>query len=354
MKPPTIVTIDGESPQVHLEAIKLRCTAAQMIMIVTPGSGRREDRYNAIKQLCCQELGIPSQCVRAGLISKQNMLFSVCRNLAAQMTCKLGGALWRVKHPLESVMVIGIDTYHDPHRKSRSVLGFVASMDNKITSYCTRVYYQDVGEEISSYLRKALVYALKEYVRRNETLPARIFVYRDGVGDGDLQMVEGYEIPQLNAALDSITKDYEGDRPLMTLTVVQKRIDAKISIQSKEKFDNPPSGTIIDRTITRNNRKDFFLVSQRVDQGTVNPTHYVTLLDENEFYPDRVQVFTYLLTHLYYNFPAAIRVPAPCQVSLFLISILSNFYEKLFLFSLFPACSYGRLSYGPELYQRCS
>ncbi|XP_074597867.1 piwi-like protein 1 [Brevipalpus obovatus] len=315
MKAPTIVQIEGESPKVHLEAIKAHCIGAQMVMIVTPGHGRREDRYKAIKKLSCEELGIPTQCVRAGLISRQNMLFSVCRNLVSQMTCKLGGALWRVKHPLESVMVIGMDAYHDPHKKSGSVLGFVASIDNELTSYTTRVFYQDVREEISSSLRKALVYVLKEYVRKNDALPARIFIYRDGVGDGDFQIVEDYEIPQLHSALDSFTKDYEGDRPLITFTVVQKRIDAKISILSREKYENPPPGTIVDGIITRKNRKDFFLVSQRVDQGTVNPTHYVTLLDENEFYPDRLQVFTYLLTHLYYNFPAAIRVPAPCQLA---------------------------------------
>lgn len=39
------------------------------------------------------------------------------------MNCKMGGALWSVKIPLKNVMICGIDTYHDPSKKHRSVSG---------------------------------------------------------------------------------------------------------------------------------------------------------------------------------------------------------------------------------------
>jgi aubergine-like protein len=59
---------------------------------------------------------------------------------------------------------------------------------------------------------------------------------------------------------------------------------------------------------------DFFLVSQHVRQGTVTPTHYTVVHDSSELKPDHLQRLTYKMTHMYYNWPGTIRVPAPCQV----------------------------------------
>lgn len=50
--------------------------------------------------------------------------------------------------------------------------------------------------------------ALKDYLKFNHTLPSRIIVYRDGVGDGMLQSVVNYEVPQIIESIKSIGKDY--------------------------------------------------------------------------------------------------------------------------------------------------
>ena len=61
-------------------------------------------------------------------------------------------------------------------------------------------------------------------------------------------------------------------------------------------------------------RYDFFLISQSVKQGTVTPTHYNVVYNTmSVLTPDKLQRLTYKLTHLYYNWPGTIRVPAPCQ-----------------------------------------
>merc|ERR1712228_874955 len=79
------------------------------------------------------------------------------------------------------------------------------------------------------------------------------------------------------------------------------------------KPSNPPSGTIVDDVVTLPERYDFFLVSQSVRQGTVNPTSYNVIVDNSGFKPEHIQKLTYKLTHLYYNWPGTVRVPAPCQ-----------------------------------------
>lgn len=46
--------------------------------------------------------------------------------------------------------------------------------------------------------------ALKLWYERNSLLPYSIIVYRDGVGDGQLQALIDYEIPQIVSSLKSI------------------------------------------------------------------------------------------------------------------------------------------------------
>lgn len=77
-------------------------------------------------------------------------------------------------------------------------------------------------------------------------------------------------------------------------------------------------------------RYDFFVVSQHVRQGTVSPTHYIVVHDEIGLPPERMQVYTYKQTHLYYNWPGTVRVPAPC-----LVRITSSFvclFECLYIY----------------------
>ena len=59
-------------------------------------------------------------------------------------------------------------------------------------------------------------------------------------------------------------------------------------------------------------------------QGTVNPTSYNVVRDTSGLKPEHLQKLTYKLTHLYYNWPGTVRVPAPCQYAhklAFLVSI---------------------------------
>lgn len=49
--------------------------------------------------------------------------------------------------------------------------------------------------------------------------------------------------------------------------------------------------------------REFYLIPQPVDRGTVTPTHF-NILDKNiDLALDKIQIFTYKLTHLYYNWP---------------------------------------------------
>ena len=57
---------------------------------------------------------------------------------------------------------------------------------------------QSSKQEISDGLTACVGRAIAEYKARNkESLPERIIIYRDGVGDGQLQYIHEHELPQI-------------------------------------------------------------------------------------------------------------------------------------------------------------
>ncbi|XP_078658725.1 piwi-like protein 1 isoform X2 [Branchiostoma floridae x Branchiostoma belcheri] len=282
----------------------------QLVVCIFPTS--RDDRYSAVKKLCCVDSPVPSQVINAKTISMQQKLRSVTQKIALQINAKLGGELWALEIPLKNIMVIGIDVYHEAKKGVRSVAGFVASTNRELTRWYSRTCFQLPGQELMDGLKLCLTAALKKYHDVNHELPERIFIFRDGVGDGQLTTVAGYEVDQLrDCARYFGGQDY---KPKLAVVIVQKRINTRIFAEyNRGSLDNPRPGTILDHTVTRRDWYDFFLISQHVRQGTVSPTHYIVVADETGLKPDYMQRLSYKLTHLYYNWPGTVRVPAPCQ-----------------------------------------
>lgn len=232
------------------------------------------------------------------------------QKIALQMNCKMGGTLWAIKIPLKNVMIIGIDTYHEANMKGNSVAAFVASTNSTFTKWYSKAVIQNKKEELVNAISASMRMALTAYESANKQFPDRIIIFRDGVGDGQLQFVEHYEIPQLKTACQAVRADYN---PAITYCVVQKRINSKFMRKTPTGLVNPSPGLVVDHTITRKFQYDFFLVPQNVRQGTVTPSHYIVLQDGCDFSPDVLQRLAYKLCFLYYNWPGTVRVPACCQ-----------------------------------------
>jgi aubergine-like protein len=296
---------------------KINSQQPQLVVCIVPNTAK--DTYDAIKRTCCIDFGVPSQVVTSNILNMSNMnkTKSVITKLAIQMNCKLGGEIWGVLIPMKNIMIIGMDFYKDSAQKNSSVAAFIASIngvqDNKLncTKYFSKCHLQPRGNEFADGLQVFMTEALKKYNERNNTLPDRIFVYRDGVSDNQFDKLSEFEIPQMKSAFKAFGENY---RPKMTFFVVKKRSNARFFLKgSRNEFQNPPIGTVIDNTITKRKGKEFYLIAQSSNQGTVSPTHFHVIEDENEMPPDRLQIITYRLTHLYFNWPGQIRVPAPCH-----------------------------------------
>ncbi|KAM4616451.1 piwi-like protein 1 isoform 1-T1 [Polymixia lowei] len=280
----------------------------QMVVVVLPSN--RKDKYDSIKKYLCVDCPTPSQCVLSRTLSKPQALMTVATKIALQMACKMGGELWSVEIPLKQLMIVGIDCYHDTVAGKRSIGALVASLNQGMTRWFSKCVLQDRGQEIMDGLKMALIGALKDFHKFNNSLPSRIIIYRDGVGDGMLQSVVNYEVPQIMESIKSIGHDY---MPKLTVVVVKKRVSTRFFAHIDGKLSNPPPGTVIDTEVTRPEWYDFYIVSQAVRMGSVSPTHYNVVYDTSGLKPDHMQRLTYKLCHMYYNWQGIIRVPAPCQ-----------------------------------------
>lgn len=200
-------------------------------------------------------------------------------------------------------MTIGFDVTHDTRDKSNSFGAFVATMDlkQKVEFFSAASSHKN-GNEMSEHIELHMVAAMKQFKNTHGALPERIFFYRDGVGDGQIEHVHNIEVNVLENKLKALYDRFaEGRAPKFTFIIISKRINTRIFVNQGSRVSNPVSGTVVDNTITLPERYDFFLVSQSVRQGTVAPTSYNIIRDTSGLTPDQLQMISYKLTHLYYK-----------------------------------------------------
>jgi len=343
---PAIKPVENDRTDTFLKAISEVVTPeTQLVMTVVPQ--QKSDRYAAIKKLCYMEKPVANQVVLAKTIANEKKFSAVATKVILQMNCKLGGELWACESPVKNLMVVGIDVYHA--KGAKSVAGVVASLNDYCTRFHSEVAVHSKNQELLHALPIIFLRSLNNYHDANGKYPDHIVVFRDGVSDGQMSSTKEDEAesfirmfsqvgePRFDSAKDGgaeaqvkVAEEMKkfdasapsGYNPAFNFIVVQKRINTRIfALQSDPKapgdmkVDNPESGVVLDHTVTRRNFQDFFLVPQNVNQGTVTPTHFVNLCPKRQkaLGADLVQKLSYHLTHMYFNWPGTVRVPAPVQ-----------------------------------------
>lgn len=274
-----------------------------------------KDRYDAIKKYLSVERGIPSQCFLAKHFRNEGpRVVSVCNKIAIQIASKIGGVPWSLQIPTSSkYMICGYDAWHDSLTKTRSWGAFCSSLNSNFTKWWSKADNHDQLEELSTNLANNVFEGVKKFYDVNKQLPDKIFIYRDGVGQGDFDHVYDIEIKRIKDKLIQWEKEREKKIQLAVI-IVTKRIGARFFLKKQSnQFDNPPPGTVIDSDVTRKNHYDFYLVSHSTRNGTISPTMYDVIEDDTGIQASSMQTLSYKLCHLYFNWSGAVRVPAPCQ-----------------------------------------
>uniref|UniRef100_A0A336MFC3 CSON014098 protein n=1 Tax=Culicoides sonorensis TaxID=179676 RepID=A0A336MFC3_CULSO len=304
--PPKILYTQDERDQtVVQQLIVAKNNDPQLILVIVS----KQQLYSTIKKFCCVQEGILSQIVTKRVITKPKGLRSICTKIGVQINCKLGAIPWMVQIPLDGMMFVGFDVCHDTTDKTKSFGAMVASMDmKKSMNYYSVVTPHKDGNELSSNIAINMQRCLNAYKTEHGVLPKHIIFYRDGVGEGQMKHVYDVEVTQLKSLFNQMYD--ESNMVSFTFVVVCKRINTRIF----KGTNNPNAGTVVDDVITLPERYDFFLVSQSVTQGSASPTSYNVIYDSSKVLtPDRLQMLTYKLCHVYYNWTGTVRVPAVCQ-----------------------------------------
>ncbi|XP_018800241.1 PREDICTED: protein piwi [Bactrocera latifrons] len=294
----------------------------QLILCLVPNNNA--ERYSSIKKKGCLERAIPTQVITQKSANNQRGLMSIATKVAIQINCKLGYTPWMIDLPLSGLMTIGYDVAKSTRDRSKAFGALVASMDMKTNA----TFYSTVAEcsshdVLANSLWPMMTKALRQYRREHENkLPTRILFYRDGVGEGSLRQVYEHEVKDVVDKLEQEYKRCGSDKPPMfAYVVVSKSINTRFFINRGQ---NPTPGTIVDDVVTLPERYDFFLVSQSVRQGTVSPTSYNIVYSNIRLTPDQMQLLTYKMTHLYYNWSGTTRVPAVCQYAKKLATLVAT------------------------------
>merc|ERR1719216_103538 len=201
---------------------------------------------------------------------------SVATKVAIQIAAKLGAEPWGVKIPMKNTMVVGYDSYHDSSQKGLAVGAVVATMNSDLTRFSSSTTLHRNNDELISQMQACFTNAIVRYKKYNSQVsPQRIFIYRDGLGEGQIDYALNTEI----TALQEVMKLQGLENVQFAYIIVSKRINARFFQMTGTKPMNPPSGSVLDDVVTLPERHDFYLVSQSVRQGTVNPTSYNIIIN---------------------------------------------------------------------------
>jgi len=197
----------------------------------------------------------------------------------------------------------------------------IASMNKEMTKYFSIVNAHENGNE-SDYIATNISKAAKQYLKLNKVLPKNIIIYRDAISRNEPEVINR-EITEIQKELKKLYGVLDEWR--LVFVIVTKRLNVRLF----QNNDNPPTGTVIDNFITNPIKYDFFLVSQQVRVGTLNPTSYSIVYDNSSLNPDQMQRLTYKLTHMYFNNANTVRVPAPCHYAQKLAFLVSKFLHEI-------------------------
>ena len=316
VKMPKILVVSDENGIYETTARDVdKCNPRPQLIVFVLAYGSSE-LYKQMKSLLFTDKGIQCQCIRAKTLcgdSRTNprsaqKLASIVTKVSCQMAVKIGGSVWGVCMP-RGFMLVGVDIYHDDKMATPSIGALVATMDEHFSRFYSLSSRNPAHVELLGTSNQFMKRCLEQYRMINGAPPSVVVVYRDGVGDGQLTMLCTVEAEEMAKAVRT-----DGEGISFYYAVVKKRISTRFFREGSS--DNPPAGLVVDKHVTKNGWRDFYLVSQNVKGGarTVTPTHINLIYTVNESLTiDQFQMLTYQSTFAYQNWAGTIRTPSVCQ-----------------------------------------
>ena len=286
--------------------------------------------YNTFKSVINKfDWGIPTQVILFDEKKLYKKNLSQFTNILCQMWAKQGNELYICDlNFVPQTIVIAYSS--NPIDKNRSLLSVAISIGSKLYEY---MFFSTTiqGTDISSSLYDILYKAFKIIGKVMKKPISNIVIYREAVNAKKHSFIRDTEIPMIKRVLKDISNKL--DKKLekneekneinpfkdskWILILVSKINEIKLFQEDKQKGNNQeniinvPTGTLIDRVITSQDKYDFYLNSASAIQGTCSSTHYIILYDDTKLSASQIYKLTYHLSFLSYNTTKSIRIPSP-------------------------------------------
>ncbi|KAG9379766.1 Stem cell self-renewal protein Piwi [Pyrenophora tritici-repentis] len=252
--------------------------------------------YKRIKSIADKEYGLHTICSVGSKLAKDRGRDQYIANVALKINLKLGGINQIVENKnlgiidQNKTMVVGIDVTHpSPGSASNapSVSAMVASVDRFLGQWPATLRIQRGRQENVDALGEMFKSRLSLWKTKGKhtTLPENILMYRDGVSEGQYDMVLAQELPQIRKACEETypATDTKKGLPRITIVICGKRHKTRFyptKDQDCDRSGNTKPGTVVDRGVTDARNWDFFLQAHAALQGTARPCHYYIVHDE--------------------------------------------------------------------------
>jgi eukaryotic translation initiation factor 2C len=256
---------------------------------------KKDPGYKYLKWICETKVGIVTQCCLSRSANKVNDQYLA--NIGLKINAKLGGSNAELSDRLpyfgdeNHVMFIGADVNHPAARNttSPSIAAVVGTTNWPAANrYAARVRPQDHRCEKILNFGDMCLELVEFYSRLNKAKPEKIVIFRDGVSEGQFDMVLNDELMDIKRAFRSIMYT-----PTITLIVAQKRHQTRLFLEDGGRIGNVSPGTVVDTKIVHPFEYDFYLCSHYGSLGTSKPTHYHVLWDEHGLSSDQLQKLIY-------------------------------------------------------------
>ncbi|CAJ0586953.1 unnamed protein product, partial [Mesorhabditis spiculigera] len=265
-----------------------------------------ESKYQIVTQHLA--LQVVQKSTRGGAATMENILAKLNMKAAGLNHVvapeAFASSLW-----LGSTLIFGYDVCH-PTRQTvaeralgiaadtPSVVGFSHNASRNRNLFVGDFAYQEPGERVEdSVLNERMKWMLRHWLQhRGPELPEQILVFRDGVSEGQYDMVVRNELSALEEACDEHKPGY---RPRFAVTVVTKRHHKRFFRNGPRGVENPEALTVVDQ-----------------DVGTAKASQYTLVhSDIPEITQDSLQSLVMALCFEHQICPMPISIPEPVYQS---------------------------------------
>jgi eukaryotic translation initiation factor 2C len=337
--PPFLNLRDGEEAANHimidtmLGRMHASASKPKFVLVILPFNDVAI--YNSVKSLADTKHGMHTVCVVAQKFLKEQRQEQYFGNISLKFNLKAGG----INHTLDpaklgivgqgKTMLVGLDVTHPSPGSTEgapSGVGIVASVDGTLGQWPAAFAFQEGRKEMVTALEEMFLSRLRIWEKKNRELPENIIIYRDGVSEGQYQLVLDQELPLIRSACKQVypaTKTNAGF-PKLAIIVCGKRHHTRFYPTQEAEADrssNCAPGTVVDRGVVEVRAWDFFLQPHACLQGTARPGHYYVILDEVlrgrqvkaplENNADALEELTHNLCHLFGRATKAVSLCPP-------------------------------------------